>query len=60
MRFIRAFAEVVQRIDGHTVDWATWTDGDTIEFLRWLEFVPEDAWTGLDDVEFVSLAGGAS
>ncbi|MGW1616575.1 hypothetical protein ACWCQZ_45525 [Streptomyces sp. NPDC002285] len=60
MKFIRAYAAVITAIDGHDVDWATWTDADTIGFLRWLEFVPEDAWTALDDLEVAGMAGGAS
>ncbi len=58
MKLIRAFSAVV----GHDVDAnpEPWSDAATIEFLRWLEFVPEGEWTGLDDVELARLAGGGS
>ncbi|MET7775364.1 hypothetical protein ABZU94_13925 [Streptomyces mirabilis] len=58
MRFIRAFASTI----GHDIDAspAQWTDVDTLELLRWLEFVPETEWTALDDVEFAQLLGGGS
>lgn len=56
MRFVRAFAATI----GHDIDAdaAGWTDVDTVEFLRWLEFVPDSEWTALDDVEFARLTGG--
>lgn len=60
MRFVRAFADVVGRIDGQSVDLEDWSDAETIGFLRWLDFVPGDEWTALDDVELAHLAGGAS
>ena len=56
MRFIRAFSEAI----GHDLDAASWTDAETVELLRWLEVVPGDEWTALDDIEFATLAGGAS
>ena len=58
MKFIRAFAtQVGHDIDAHPDEW---NDEATIDFLRWLEFVPEGEWTALDDAEFASLAGGGS
>jgi hypothetical protein len=58
MKFIRAFAtQMGHDIDAHPDEW---TDAATIEFLRWLEFVPEGEWTALDDVELARLVGGGS
>lgn len=58
MRFVRAFASTI----GHDVDAdpAGWTDVDSLELLRWLEFVPGDEWTALDDIELARMAGGGS
>ncbi|MEU0428513.1 hypothetical protein ABZ235_33915 [Streptomyces canus] len=58
MKLVRAFGAVIgYDVDAHADEWA---DTDTIQFLRWLEFVPEDVWTGLDDVELATVEGGAS
>ncbi|MFJ7229815.1 hypothetical protein ACIQVF_09750 [Streptomyces tendae] len=58
MKLVRAFSAVV----GYDIDGSPepWSDAATIEFLRWLEFVPEGEWTGLDDIELAGLAGGGS
>jgi hypothetical protein len=58
MKLVGAFGAVVGYDVAAHAD--TWTDADTIEFLRWLEFVPEGVWTGLDDVELAAVVGGAS
>ncbi|MEU0588264.1 hypothetical protein [Streptomyces sp. NPDC006132] len=58
MKFIRAFAtQVGHDIDAHPDGWS---DAATIEFLRWLEFVPEGEWTALDDLELAKMTGGGS
>lgn len=59
LRFIRAFADLI----GASLDFEGWTDADMAEFLvyvlRWMNFVPEDEWTALDDLEVARMAGGA-
>ncbi|MFF9153839.1 hypothetical protein ACF1AB_16600 [Streptomyces sp. NPDC014846] len=57
-RFVRAVGMSI----GHDVDTAPapWTDVDTVELLRWLDMVPAEEWTGVDDAEVALLLGGAS
>jgi hypothetical protein len=43
--FIRGFAELV----GVDLDATPWGDHDTVGFLTWLGFIPEEEWTRADD-----------
>lgn len=58
---IARFVQAVGQSIGHDVaaNPASWTDMDTVEFLRWLDMAPAGAWTALDDVEVALLIGGA-
>ncbi|MCX4699533.1 hypothetical protein [Streptomyces sp. NBC_01373] len=59
MRFIRAFGGIIG-YDFDSPDAAEWTDETTVGVLRWLNFVPDTEWTGLDDVEFARMTGGGA
>jgi hypothetical protein len=56
LRFIGAFARAV----GEDVDFGQWTREDIIRILRLPDFVPDDSWSVLDDLEARHLLlGGA-
>lgn len=55
LRFIGAFGRAV----GEDVDFGQWTSADIIRILRLPDFLPDDSWTVLDDVEAGQLLGGA-
>lgn len=54
MKFVRSFAELI----GSQAAEGPWTSEDLAGFLRWLGFVPEDAWTAVDDAELQALLQG--
>lgn len=45
MQFIRAFTDLI----GHDLDALLWGDHDTIGFLTWLGFIPEEEFTAADE-----------
>lgn len=55
LRFIGAFGQAV----GEDVDFGQWTEADVLRILRLPDFLPDDSWTVLDDIEAARLLGGA-